>query len=124
MRAAGSVIWFDDEVQLDAVTAISGSGPAYVYYFIEAVQQAGRELGLAPAQARELALATFSGAIRLAEQSGTAVETLRAEVTSKGGTTAAALEQLDADQVRDSIVLAVRRAQQRATELGDEFGAA
>lgn len=123
MGGAGGVIWFDDEAQLDTVTAISGSGPAYVFYFIEALQQAGRELGLAPAQARELAVATFSGAIRLAEQSGTPVESLRAEVTSKGGTTAAALEQLDADQVRDSIVRAVRRAQRRAAELGDEFGA-
>jgi pyrroline-5-carboxylate reductase len=122
LEAAGPVVWLDDEALLDPVTAVSGSGPAYVFYFIEAMQRAGSELGLTPAQARELAIATFRGAAELAARSDESLATLRERVTSKGGTTAAALARMQADRLDDGIVAAVRAASERATELGDEFG--
>jgi pyrroline-5-carboxylate reductase len=122
LRAAGQVLWFDDETALDPVTAISGSGPAYVFRFIEALDQAGRELGFSEAQARTLALATFTGASQLAAQSGEPPALLRERVTSKGGTTAAALARLEADKVGDRIVAAAKAACARAREMGDEFG--
>lgn len=122
LEAVGPVVWFDDEALLDPVTAVSGSGPAYVFAFIEALQRAGTELGLTPAQARELAIATFRGASELAARSDESLATLRERVTSKGGTTAAALARMDADRVGDSIVAAVRAASERATEMGDAFG--
>lgn len=122
LRAVGEVVWFDDEAQLDAVTAVAGSGPAYVFYFIEALIDAGRELGFTEAQARALALATFNGAAELAARSAEPVSVLRERVTSKGGTTAAALASLDNDGVKAAIVRAVAAAQRRAQELGDEFG--
>ncbi len=123
LRAVGEVVWFADEAQLDAVTAVSGSGPAYVFYFIEALIDAGRELGFTEAQARALAIATFTGAAELAARSAEPVAVLRERVTSKGGTTAAALASLERDGVRAAIVRAVAAAERRAVELGDEFGA-
>lgn len=122
LRTAGDVLWFDDESQLDAVTAVSGSGPAYVFYFIEAVARAGIELGLDAAQARTLAVQTFVGAAHLAAESSEPLETLRARVTSKGGTTAAALAWLESNAVASRIVEAVHAAHRRAGELGDEYG--
>jgi pyrroline-5-carboxylate reductase len=122
LRAVGAVVWFDDEAQLDAVTAVSGSGPAYVFYFIEALIDAGRQLGFTEAQARTLAIATFTGAAELAARSDEPVAVLRERVTSKGGTTAAALASLEKDGVNAAIVRAVAAAQRRAVELGDEFG--
>jgi len=122
LSTAGAVIWFDDEALLDPVTAVSGSGPAYVFYFIEALQQAGRDLGFSEAQSRELAIATFAGAAQLAAQSDDSISTLRERVTSKGGTTAAALSRMNADQVGQKIVAAIKAADARARELGDEFG--
>jgi pyrroline-5-carboxylate reductase len=122
LRSAGPVLWVDDESQLDAVTAVSGSGPAYVFYFIEAVARAGAEVGLTPEQARTLAVQTFAGAAELAAQSGEPLEVLRQRVTSKGGTTAAALAVFDAHAVGDHIVAAVHAARCRAVELGEEFG--
>ena len=122
LAAAGEVVWFDDEAQLDPVTAVSGSGPAYVFYFIEALQQAGLELGFTDAQARKLAIATFAGAAELAAASDDAVATLRERVTSKGGTTAAALASMQADDLKTKIVGAVRAADARARELGVELG--
>ncbi|HXF45557.1 MAG TPA: pyrroline-5-carboxylate reductase dimerization domain-containing protein, partial [Burkholderiaceae bacterium] len=107
---------------LDAVTAVSGSGPAYVFYFIEALIDAGRQLGFTEAQARTLAIATFTGAAELAARSDEPVAVLRERVTSKGGTTAAALASLEKDGVNAAIVRAVAAAQRRAVELGDEFG--
>jgi len=118
---AGDVLWFDDEAQLDAVTAVSGSGPAYVFYFIEAMQQAARDMGLDEAQARALAVQTFAGAAQLAAASPEPVSVLRERVTSKGGTTAAALASLDADDVKNAIVKALHAANARAKELGDEL---
>ena len=91
LGAVGSTLWIEDEEMLDAVTAISGSGPAYVFYFIEAMQQAAYELGLDEMQARQMVLDTFLGATKLAESSKEDVATLRARVTSKNGTTERAL---------------------------------
>lgn len=123
MRAVGATVWLEDERQIDAVTAISGSGPAYVFYFIEAMQQAAREMGLTAEQGKALALATFTGAAALAKQSPEPVEVLRERVTSKGGTTYAALSSMDADGVSASIVKAILAAAARSRELGEEFGA-
>jgi pyrroline-5-carboxylate reductase len=122
LRAVGSAIWFDDEKQLDAVTAISGSGPAYVFYFMEALQEAGVRAGLNGAQAKTLALETFIGATQLARQSGEPPDVLRERVTSKGGTTAAALSWFDASRIKDEIVRGVLSAQARSVEIGRELG--
>ena len=122
LGACGEVIWLDDEQRLDAVTGISGSGPAYVFYFLEALERAARELGFTEADARRLAYATFDGSIRLAMQSDDTPATLRANVTSRGGTTARAIETMIAGKVAEHIVTAVKAAAARATELGEEFG--
>lgn len=122
LEAAGELLWVDDEAMLDAVTGVSGSGPAYVFYFLEALEKAGQELGFAPADARRLAYATFSGAMALAQASPADPWALRAQVTSKGGTTERALEVLESGGVKEHIVAAVRAAALRAGELGDVFG--
>ncbi len=122
LGAVGSTLWVEDEEMLDAVTAISGSGPAYVFYFIEAMQQGAFELGLDEAQARQLVLDTFLGAARLAESSKEDAATLRARVTSKNGTTERALNTLEANQVKMDIVAAIHAAAVRSKELGDELG--
>ena len=105
-----------------AVTAVSGSGPAYVFFFIEAMMQAAADMGLSPEQGRRLAQATFKGATALARASDEPPETLRARVTSRGGTTHAAIAAMEAAGVKPAIVQALRAAQARARELGDEFG--
>jgi pyrroline-5-carboxylate reductase len=122
LGAVGAVVWVSSESAIDAVTAISGSGPAYVFYFIEALERAGAELGLDAEQAHELAVQTFVGGAALAAHSDEAVAVLRARVTSKGGTTAAALEALEANDVGRRIAQAVLAAARRSRELGDEFG--
>jgi pyrroline-5-carboxylate reductase len=122
LEACGEILWCDDERDLDAVTAVSGSGPAYVFYFLEALEQAAIELGLPANEARRLAYATFDGSVRLARAGSDAPATLRANVTSKGGTTAAAIGVLDAASVRQRIIEAVKAAAARAAELGDEYG--
>jgi pyrroline-5-carboxylate reductase len=122
LEAVGKVLWVDDEGLLDPVTAVSGSGPAYVFYFIEAMQQAATGLGLSPEQARTLSLETFLGAARLAAASPEPVSVLRERVTSKGGTTEAALASMAADQVREAIVRAIRAACERGRQLGEELG--
>lgn len=123
LRAVGSTIWLDHEDLIDPVTAVSGSGPAYVFYFIEALQQAAEELGLSPEQGRQLALATFDGAATLALQSPDSVSVLRERVTSKGGTTFAALSSMEADAVKPAIIRAVKAAAARGAGLGQELGA-
>ncbi len=120
--AVGSVLWFEREELLDALTAVSGSGPAYVFYFIEALQQAGQELGLDAAQARQLSRETFLGAARLASQSDDDITMLRAQVTSKGGTTERALQTMEHDEIKENIVHAIHAANARVRELGDELG--
>ena len=122
LAPTGQTLWVDRETDLDAVTALSGSGPAYVFYWVESMVAAAVEMGLTPAQGKRLALATFDGATALAAQSDEPVGTLRERVTSKGGTTFAALESMRGDAVADAVVRAVRAAQRRAAELGDTFG--
>jgi pyrroline-5-carboxylate reductase len=122
LRPTGDVAWLQREEDLDAVTALSGSGPAYVFYFIEAMMQAAEQMGLGAAEGRRLALATFAGATALAQQSDEAPAQLRERVTSKGGTTHAALTALEAHGVKQLFIDAMQAARRRATELGDEFG--
>lgn len=118
VRAVGQTLWVDEESCLDAITAVSGSGPAYVFLFIEALQQAACEIGLDPVAARQLALNTFDGAARLASASGEEVSVLRQRVTSKGGTTEAALRSLREHGIQEAITAAVRAAHARSIELG------
>lgn len=122
LRACGEVLRVTDESMLDAVTGVSGSGPAYVFYFLEALQRAAGELGFSEADARRLAYATFDGGVRLALSSAQSAAELRERVTSKGGTTARAIELLDRAQASDVLVAAVKAAAARAAELGEEFG--
>ena len=122
MRAVGKTVWLDDEAKIDPVTAVSGSGPAYVFFFLEAMQQAALEMGLSAEQGRELALATFTGAAQLAAQSGDPVEVLRQRVTSKGGTTYAAITSMEGAGVKQAIIDAMKAAAARGRELGDELG--
>jgi len=124
LKPTGDFLWLAEEAQLDAVTALSGSGPAYVFYFIEAMIEAGTDMGLPSAQARQLAIATFVGASALAQASDEPPQELRARVTSKGGTTYAALTSMEQDRVKMQFMRAIHAARQRAAELGDEFGGA
>ncbi len=117
LRAVGQTLWVETEALMDAVTAVSGSGPAYVFYFIEAIEKAGVALGLPPKTARLLAIETFVGAARLAATSEEPVAELRARVTSKGGTTAAALAAFEQGGVADGILRGVAAAAERAREL-------
>ena len=122
VATTGAHVWLNEEAHLDAVTALSGSGPAYVFYFLEAMVQAGTGMGLTEAQARQLAIGTFTGAAELARASADPLELLRERVTSKGGTTYAALTSMEASGVKAAFVQAMQAAQTRAAELGDEFG--
>jgi pyrroline-5-carboxylate reductase len=122
MAAAGETVWLEDEAQMDVVTAVSGSGPAYFFLLIEALEAAGVELGLTPATARKLAVATAQGAGRMASVSGESPAVLREQVTSKGGTTAAALEVLEESAVRSIFRHAVTAAARRSGELAHQFG--
>jgi len=122
LAPTGATLWVTREQDLDAVTAVSGSGPAYVYYVLEAMMRAAHEMGLSDAQGRALALATFDGATALAQASPLSPQALRAQVTSQGGTTHAAITSLEADGVADAVVRALHAARARAAELGREFG--
>lgn len=122
MKAVGTTFWVEDEAQMDAATAVSGSGPAYVFYFIEALQQAAVELGFPAGDARRVALATFAGALKLAESGTEDVAALRRRVTSPGGTTERAVATMETDGVRAAIVRAVQAAAERSRELGEELG--
>jgi pyrroline-5-carboxylate reductase len=122
LAAAGKVVWVDDEELLDPVTALSGSGPAYVFYFLEAMQRAASEMGLPPETGNTLAIETMRGAAELAARSSEPAAVLRERVTSKGGTTEQALASMNADGVRDAIVRAIHAANRRARDLGDELG--
>ena len=119
LGATGQLTWVDEEAQLDAVTAVSGSGPAYVFYVLEAMVAAGVRLGLPEATAKRLALGTIAGAAALAESSPLSAGKLREQVTSKGGTTAAALEVLNARDVAGAFDQALQAATRRAGELAD-----
>ena len=122
LSAAGATVWLDSEEKLDAVTAISGSGPAYVFYLIEALQDAALALGLNAKQAKQLSIATFKGASLLDEASNIPINTLREQVTSTGGTTEQGLLSLQDSQVKQAIILAAQKAYERAKSLGVELG--
>ncbi len=124
MRAAGETVWVVAETQLDAVTAISGSGPAYVFYLIEALEAAALALGLKEEEAKKLSIATFKGASLLADASDNAVATLREQVTSKGGTTEQGLLGLEEAEVKNAIAHATKKAYDRAKTLAKELGEA
>jgi pyrroline-5-carboxylate reductase len=124
LSAVGEMIWLREEAMMDAVTAISGSGPAYVFYMMESLQQAAMELGFSDEEARRLSLATFLGASRLAAGSTDPVSVLRARVTSKNGTTERALLSMEANHLKQHIVEAAKAAAARSVELGDELGRA
>ena len=122
LAAVGETVWVEKESDIDTVTAVSGSGPAYVFYFIEALEQAGRDMGLSAAAARQLALATFTGSSKLAAQSSEDAAVLRARVTSKGGTTERAMASMEGSEIKAAIIRAVKAAQARSEELGNELG--
>lgn len=122
MRSVGEVVRVDTEEALDVVTALSGSGPAYFFRLAELMAQEGVNLGLSPETARRLAIATLHGAGLLAYSSDGDLARLRQEVTSKGGTTEAALRALDAAGIADIVSRAIRAAADRARELAGEFG--
>jgi pyrroline-5-carboxylate reductase len=118
LAPTGQLLWFDAEADLDAVTALSGSGPAYVFYVIEAMVEAGTQMGLSAAAARALAQQTLAGAAQLAIRSHESPATLRERVTSKGGTTHAAITSLEDSGVKAAFVRALHAARARAEELG------
>lgn len=122
LQAVGSTLWIADEAQMDAVTAVSGSGPAYAFLFIEALQEAAAQLGFTPEQARQLSIETALGAARLAAQSDDPASALRERVTSKGGTTEAALRTMAERGVKNGIVAGILAADARGRELGDILG--
>ena len=123
IATTGEFLWMTAESELDAVTALSGSGPAYVFYFLEAMQKAGVDMGLPAAQAYRLAVSTFIGAGELARASDEPPDVLRQRVTSKGGTTYAAITSMEQSDVKTLFEKALKAAGVRATELGQEFGA-
>lgn len=120
LQAVGTVVTVPNEADIDAVTALSGSGPAYFYYLCDVLAETGQSMGLAPEAATELALATARGAAQLAIESEENLSTLTARVRSPGGTTAAALDSLDNAGARDIFAAAVRAARDRAQALADE----
>lgn len=120
--AAGTCVWVDDEAALDAVTATSGSGPAYFFKFMEAMQSGAESLGLPPETARELVLQTALGAARMALESGDDPATLRQRVTSPGGTTERALATFTEGGLNDLVAAAMRAAADRSRELASGFG--
>jgi pyrroline-5-carboxylate reductase len=122
MGLMGESLWVDKEDLLDAVTALSGSGPAYVFYFLEAMVDAGVQMGLTPAQAHQLAVGTFVGASELARSSSETPAVLRERVTSKGGTTFAALSVMQEKGLHAIFLQAMQAAQERAKSLGQELG--
>jgi len=122
LAPTGQTLWVEREDDLDAVTALSGSGPAYFFFFVEAMMAAAVDMGLSAEQGRRLALATCAGAAALGLASDESPTTLRERVTSKGGTTHAAITSLQGDGVDTAIRRAVLAAQKRAAELGKEFG--
>lgn len=124
MRTAGAIAWVEDESLMDAVTAVSGSGPAYFFLLAEAMVTAGVAQGLSPAAARELAVATLHGAGLMAARSDGDLARLRAEVTSRGGTTEAALRSFEAAGFSEIVGAAVGAAVSRGRELAAQFGAA
>ncbi len=123
MAAVSATVWVEHESQMDTVTALSGSGPAYFFLFMEALEAAAHERGLPTDIAHQLTLETAFGAAQMARQSADSLATLREQVTSKGGTTAAALEVLNSAGLRAIVAHAVAAADRRSAELAAEYGA-
>ena len=121
LGAVGATVWIEDEALMDAVTAISGSGPAYVFWFIEQLANAGESLGLPADASRKLALETVLGSARLAAQSADSPATLRERVTSKGGTTEAALKAFEEQKLAERFLRAIEAARDRGAELGGQM---
>lgn len=121
LRAAGDICWLGAEAELDAVTAVSGSGPAYFFLLVEAMREAGVALGLSPATAAQLAARTCVGAARMIDAGTTDAAELRVQVTSKGGTTEAALKHLEAGGIRSLFREALAAAAHRSRDMGDEL---
>jgi pyrroline-5-carboxylate reductase len=122
MTSTGESLWLDSEEKLDVATALSGSGPAYLFYFMEAMTTAGVEMGLTREQAHQLTMATFVGASELARASSEPPKVLRQRVTSKGGTTEAAISSMEEEDMQAQLINAIYAARDRAKKLGDEFG--
>ena len=122
LSAVGKTLWLEREGDLDAVTAISGSGPAYFFLLMEMLEQAGVDLGLQPEVSRILAVETAFGSGVMARDAAVSPAELRRQVTSKGGTTEAALEHLEGHAVRATFTQAIKAAARRSAELADEFG--
>jgi pyrroline-5-carboxylate reductase len=122
LAAVGKTLWLEDEALMDGVTALSGSGPAYVFYFIEAMQDAAKELGFNDNQARLLSIQTVIGTGLLAAQSAQSATALRAQVTSKGGTTERALQVMELAEIKRHFIEAIHAAKERSIELGKSSG--
>ena len=122
LQAAGEAVWVPEERLLDAVTAVSGSGPAYVFWFIEQLAASAEKLGLEKQTAMKLALHTVLGSAKLAASSSDSPATLRKNVTSKGGTTEAALNVFEQEKIAERFMRALEAAERRAAELGKEQG--
>lgn len=121
MRAVGITLWLEDEAQLDTVTALSGSGPAYFFYLMEAMEQAGQQLGLPVETARLLTVQTAFGAAKLALEVEEEPKVLRERVTSPGGTTEQAIQHLDTKQTLDVLITAVKAAKDRSEQLAQQL---
>jgi len=122
LRAVGEVVWLPEERLLDPVTAVSASGPAYVFWFIEQLARSAQDLGIDEEAALKLARHTVFGAAKLALESAESPETLRKQVTSAGGTTAAALKVFDEEKLAERFARAVAAASRRGGEMGEEYG--
>ena len=122
LGAVGKTVWFENESMLDVVTAVSGSGPAYVFYFIEALEQAALELGFTQADARLFASQTFLGGAQLAAASSESPGVLRARVTSKRGTTESAIGTFDKHELKQAFIDGVKAACERSRQIGKELG--
>ena len=121
MRTTGEVVWLHDEQQIHSITGISGSGPAYVFYLLNALQQAALNQGFTEQQARQLSLNTFKGAVALAEQSGEPFSDLQQKVTSKGGTTHEAIQTFNVHQVAQAIQAGVEACVARSQAIAQQF---
>ncbi|HQT26312.1 MAG TPA: pyrroline-5-carboxylate reductase [Burkholderiales bacterium] len=122
LSAVGSTIWLDEEEKMDAFTALCGSGPAYVFYFVEAMLDAAKRMGFNSAEARKMVLETISGSVALASESPDDAGTLRQKVTSRGGTTERALLEMEKHDVKLQITKAILAAEERSREMGIELG--
>ena len=122
MSAVGQCVWVSNESDLDLVTAISGSGPAYFFLFMESLADAAVELGMSPQTAHQLSVQTALGAAKLAQTSDDALAKLRENVTSPGGTTEQAIKSFEASELRAIVMSATRAAKKRSIELSEEFG--